>query len=1173
MPRQILYVFTAIIFFLIVPTAFVSAQNAGDTIFVQTFTWDDPSPVGFSAPYRGSFQFPDTSEKFEKILMYYTLKCDPKTNQDNFDCGEWDYTTKTFVVDSSGIMDSTARTNPNYQLLGGGTPDSFAYSINPTWTYFQNIQQSVSYTDTISLVNGTIGTGAQAATYPFSTEALIGRAQFTWKAAELTGAGISAGDISGIKLDVSSLGDEVRNLKIRIKHTALDSLTSDNFEESGFTEVYHLNTSFNATGWQDLNFYQPFNWDGTSNLAVEFTYENLNTGTSSMVNADQSGFGSGIHTAGNDYYLDFNGSSDIVDLGTGPQISGTNPRTIEAWAYTEAFNGGGIFQAGPTGTNGADFSLRTMGSNNLWRMQLWGAPDFDVTLPGSLNNWHHFCVTFDGTTVRLYYDGQLMSSHTGGVNTGNSRFWLGRWSGSRFNGSIDEVRVWDKALDQNTISQWMNRSLDNSHPDYANLVAYYPIDEGNGLNTSDASGNGYDGALQGPPAWQRYSAESYTRNMQATSVRPNAVFEQGVFTSSVSNIVSVDSFQNAPTQVVIYGNPSGQYIIPDDSPNHPSIATDTLVIWEAGDYSYTYDQNGSVLDSSFVNPDVTLYRNDHRYFSNIVRYEIGRYITPYGINLDLGVDGTRWVFDVTDYAPLFHDWVYIQAGNNQELLDLQFVMIKGTPARTVRKVENLWNGNFSYAALFNDTRGEPITKYLDPDGAMWKIKTRTSGHGFGGNNTDNCAEFCPRDHWLNINGNTEFLWELWNECGDNFVYPQGGTWVYDRAGWCPGAIVTTYDHELSPLVNPGDSVVIDYGVEDPAPFNVGGNYELYSQLITYGPPNYNLEASIEEILSPSDDKRFSRRNPICANPKIRIRNNGATRLTKLFITYGVKDGFSPCYYSWEGNLGFMESEEVELPLFNWTALDPQDPRFFVSISAPNDGTDENTQNDYMEVPFELTPQFVNGMYLEVRTNGAARENSYTITDADGNVVVERDNLSNYTVYRDTLDLANGCYIFHFLDDNFFNDFDGNDGISWWANNDGIGYVRWHNANGSVMKTYNPDFGSDIYEQFTVGYIIGQTFEGVICDANTAIEQPYEPGLLNIYPNPTTGNLNIDIELARRENIQIQIYSTVGRLVYESSHRDILSEKIPVRLNVANGVYMVRISSASGVFTRAIQITD
>ena len=48
-----------------------------------------------------------------------------------------------------------------------------------------------------------------------------------------------------------------------------------------------------------------------------------------------------------------------------------------------------------------------------------------------------------------------------------------------------------------------------------------------------------------------------------------------------------------------------------------------------------------------------------------------------GIGLDLGPQGFRWVYDVTDYS-FFVDTLEIRAGN-QQLIDLKFVMIKGVP--------------------------------------------------------------------------------------------------------------------------------------------------------------------------------------------------------------------------------------------------------------------------------------------------------------------------------------------------------------------------------------------------------------------------------------------------------------------------------------------------------------
>ena len=119
---------------------------------------------------------------------------------------------------------------------------------------------------------------------------------------------------------------------------------------------------------------------------------------------------------------------------------------------------------------------------------------------------------------------------------------------------------------------------------------------------------------------------------------------------------------------------------------------------------------------------------------------------------------------------------------------------------------------------------------LNPNASEYKIKTRTTGHWFGG--FQNCAEFCPKLHHVKINGVKEFEWLNWKECANNPVIAQGGTWIYDRAGWCPGTFGTTYDHEITDLVNPGDTVNIDYGMQ----VTSGGMEELPTtvQLISYG---------------------------------------------------------------------------------------------------------------------------------------------------------------------------------------------------------------------------------------------------------------------------------------------------------------------------------------------------
>jgi len=188
--------------------------------------------------------------------------------------------------------------------------------------------------------------------------------------------------------------------------------------------------------------------------------------------------------------LDFDGTDDYVNCGSEAQITGNNPRTIEAWAYTKSFNDGGIFQAGQTAWY-KDFSLRTTTTENLWRMQFWGN-DLDVVLQESKDAWHHYCLTYDGSTAKLYYDGNYVAHLDISLNTGAHDLWFGRWENSYFDGKIDEMRVWNIALDSIQIRENMHLSFSGSE---TGLIGYWQFNEESGNLLSDIVG-GNNGGLQ-----------------------------------------------------------------------------------------------------------------------------------------------------------------------------------------------------------------------------------------------------------------------------------------------------------------------------------------------------------------------------------------------------------------------------------------------------------------------------------------------------------------------------------------------------------------------------------------------------------------------------------------------------------------------------------------------------
>ena len=149
--------------------------------------------------------------------------------------------------------------------------------------------------------------------------------------------------------------------------------------------------------------------------------------------------------------LNFDGSDNFVftgrdagDLG----IEGAHAKSVTAWVYTRAFNNGGIFDMGARSA-GQDFSLRTLDSTNQWRTQHWGGDfDHDFTYQAQ-DAWVHMALVYDGTTSAVYANGVLISSNVAELATSaGNPFQIGvyGWQNDYFDGLIDDVRLYDKAL-------------------------------------------------------------------------------------------------------------------------------------------------------------------------------------------------------------------------------------------------------------------------------------------------------------------------------------------------------------------------------------------------------------------------------------------------------------------------------------------------------------------------------------------------------------------------------------------------------------------------------------------------------------------------------------------------------------------------------------------------------
>ncbi len=1151
---------TARLLVLLFVAVLIQPAQAQDTTIIQTFTFSDITKR------RDVFAFPSGDQEWRKILMYKTLKCDNATTQDNYACGEWDYLTYTFVYDHTGELDSTEVVHPFF-LAGGLDMDTAYYHNAPMHNVHQRAQQQLVIDSVLSETSFSITSGTGTSNLVLPSSAPASRFQFILDQADLSASGLAADTIDRMELILDQLGSELKHFTVRLAHTSSTSLSA--FANPSFTTVYERNTLFTATGSQVLNFTSPFEWNGTSSILVELSFTNDAAGTNNIV-ASGTQTGNGVYANGEDGYASFGDNSRIeVPLGA---VDFGDEVTISFWSYGdenilpvntsvfEAANhiGQRVLNVHLPWSNGSVYWDAGEGSGYDRINKASNAAQFSGT-------WTHWAFTKNATTgtMKIFLNGtQWMSGTDKNRTLGEIRnLIIGRGlNGNPYPGKIDEFQMWTKELSEQEIQDWMNKSVDATHPQYADLLLY--LDFNDGYTLQNAVSSGVEAFWHGAPTVSAHEGQALFLNPTLTNAVPTVSLLQGSYASSLVTDTVSDTVAVAPYSIVEYtvtGN-----TIQATSANYPS---------RVG-HSYVYDVNGNAIDSTFYNSTQSQINNDLTYFYEpfevVDRYEIGRFITPYGIGLTLGPQGFTWMYDVTDYAHLLVDSVDISSGNQQELLDLKFVMISGTPPAEVVSFDRPWGPSASvrYSALDDDSRMEPVEVTVHPDAVRQKVVTRLTGHGHNSNtgNYPHCCEWKDNTHYLYVDGSKSAEWHIWqtHDCALNPVYPQGGTWPGAREGWCPGDVVKDNMFDITEDVS-GSSYELDYRITPVPSSNQGmgnGNYVVAMHVLQYGEPSFALDAEVYDVIRPNDRQYYGRTNPVCFAPTVVIRNNGSTPLTSVDITYQVAGGYQRVF-EWHGYLEFLESEEVELPFENGSFyLGDGTNKFTATVSNPNGEQDQYADNDAFTSSFELPAYTEGAVVLQFKTNTFKNENDIYVYDAANNLVFSKKgvNLDANTTYWDTLDLDTGCYRMEITDSK-------DDGLSYWAwPNQGTGFVRLWNDAGGVFKVFESEFGHSINFSFTID---AMSVEGYVYEP-TGLEELGTESVVNVYPNPNDGRFYL--ELIGFEGVQqLEVVDMSGQMVYSKSlnvHHAYLDQ---VDLSLSAGVYFVRVQNDKGVVSKKIVV--
>jgi hypothetical protein len=229
------------------------------------------------------------------------------------------------------------------------------------------------------------------------------------------------------------------------------------------------------TSTEVLNLYN------TGNINTTGYYHEINfpldEGTGTEVYTDNGKFGG---------YYDFDGVNDYID--TGITDLNINSFSISTWIKPNSFpisNYVAIVSKGQVSQN--DLLLYINSDNKLTTYLNAVGGYYTSTDTLNLNQLQHISVTWDDNVLKYYINGELSGTHitSGSRVDGSNSIKIGAQvinAGRYYNGSIDEVKIWNRSLTQTEIQEEMNS---NAVANPEGIVAYYDFNERNGTTAYD----------------------------------------------------------------------------------------------------------------------------------------------------------------------------------------------------------------------------------------------------------------------------------------------------------------------------------------------------------------------------------------------------------------------------------------------------------------------------------------------------------------------------------------------------------------------------------------------------------------------------------------------------------------------------------------------------------------
>jgi hypothetical protein len=163
--------------------------------------------------------------------------------------------------------------------------------------------------------------------------------------------------------------------------------------------------------------------------------------------------------------LKFNGSTNYIMTPSQNLPRTDSAMTISAWLSTTTLSNDRnahdhrnavVLNRSPLGGRSSNALQLSIRSSRFFVTASGGDIVIDSGITPNLNTWYLVTFTFDGMTNRIYVNGIEKANnriaHQSGVS---SSVWIGAYNGTNelWDGSIDDVRIYDRALAANEVRQ------------------------------------------------------------------------------------------------------------------------------------------------------------------------------------------------------------------------------------------------------------------------------------------------------------------------------------------------------------------------------------------------------------------------------------------------------------------------------------------------------------------------------------------------------------------------------------------------------------------------------------------------------------------------------------------------------------------------------------------------